>query len=125
MHADYEDVTLARDGTGRFSYRATMAGVPMAGSCELTDVVRNRRIVMKDTGRLGHAETETFLFEHVGTGTVLTVLDERDELPPERVPLVGRVVEWVVDELGVQWMHWLKEHMEAGKAAPIPVQSRA
>jgi uncharacterized protein YndB with AHSA1/START domain len=115
LHTEYTDMVLTPELTGTtFSYVGKMPGVPdMAGTCEYIEAIPNRRLVWRMTGRMGEApETETFLFEPVGSGMVLTVVDERDEFRIERIPLVGKVAEWVVDRLGVQWMHLLKAKME-------------
>lgn len=114
LDAKYLDVKTTPEVKGTtFSYKAKMAGlVDMEGAGEFTDAVPNRRIVLRDTGRTGQTETMTFLFEPVGSGMTLTVLDERAEFPIERIPMVGSLAEWVVDRLGVQWMHVLKAKME-------------
>ena len=109
LHTEYTNLKLTPEITGTtFDTLGKVPGLPpMKGSAEFIDAEPNRRLV----GRFG-TETMTFLFEPVGSGMVLTVLDEREKLAVERVPLVGRLAEWVVDQLGVQWMHVLKAKME-------------
>jgi uncharacterized protein YndB with AHSA1/START domain len=116
LDATYMDVKLTPKGTGTtFSYKGKMVGVvDMEGTGELIEVVPNRRIVMQATDPVQKTpETMTFLFEPVGSGTTMTMVDEREPMRIERIPLVGRLAEWVVDELGSRWMHVLKAKMEA------------
>lgn len=96
-----------------FDYEGRMAGfATVKGSGEYVDAERNRRIVMHSEDPTFGPDTTTYLLEPAGAGAVLTVLDEREQLAPERIPLVGRVAEWVVNQLSVQWMHVLKRRME-------------
>jgi uncharacterized protein YndB with AHSA1/START domain len=116
LDATYTDVNVTPKGTGTtFSYKGKMVGVvDVDGAGELTEVVPNRRIVMQATDPVQKTpETMTFLFEPVGSGTTMTMVDEREPMRIERIPLVGRLAEWVVDELGSQWMRVLKAKMEA------------
>lgn len=114
LDVTYDHVKVAPKGTGtKYRFSARMAAVlKMEGAGEFVEVVPNRRIVDREDIGSG-PETITYLFEKVGSGTTLTVVDERKELTVERLPLVGRVAEWAVDRLGVQWMHLLKSKMEA------------
>jgi uncharacterized protein YndB with AHSA1/START domain len=96
-----------------FDYEGKMAGfATVKGSGEYVEAERNRRIVMHSEDPTFGSDTTTYLLEPAGAGAVLTVLDEREELAAERIPLVGRVAEWVVNQMSVQWMHVLKRKME-------------
>lgn len=113
LHTECTNIKLTPEITGTtFDTFGKVPGLPpMKGTAEFVDAEPNRRLVLRTDARFGK-ESMTFLFEPVGSGMVLTVLDEREKLAAERVPLVGRLAEWVVDQLGVQWMHVLKAKME-------------
>jgi uncharacterized protein YndB with AHSA1/START domain len=116
LDATYSDVKRTPKVTGTtFTFKGKMARViPVEGTGELTEVVPNRRIVYRGKDPVQDAtETMTFLFEAVGSGMTLTAVDEREAYRVERIPLVGRLAERVVDDLGFQWMHLLKEKMES------------
>lgn len=115
LDATYSDIKRTPKGVGTtFTFKGKMARViPVEGTGELTEVVPNRRIVYRGKDPLQDAtETMTFLFEAVGSGMTLTAVDEREASRVERIPLIGRLAERVVDDLGFQWMYLLKEKME-------------
>ena len=99
-------------GTTFDSYGKMMPGLPsMKYSVEFLDAEPNRRLVMRSDGSFGQA-TMTALFEPVDSGMVLTATEQREKTVVERVPLVGRLAGWVVEQLDTIWMHGLKARME-------------
>jgi len=126
LHTEYTNITRKPQvkGTTFDTYGKVPGLPPMRGSAEFVDAEPNRRLVLRGDTGFG-METTTFLFEPAGSGMVLTVLDEREKLAAERVPLVGRIAEWVVDQLGVQWMHVLKAKMEDKKREDTKGEGKA
>lgn len=110
----WKDVDTTPELTGStLSYTGKLGGVvDLAGTIEILAAVPNERIVLRDSGPVGPGQTETYLFESVGTGMTLTVVNEREGTRAERIPLVGSVAQRVVTVLTTQWMRVLKRRME-------------
>lgn len=107
----YEPVDIARDGTGTLSYSGkALRVVDDSGTGEITEVSENGRVVYRDADPF--QGTYTFLFESVGAGTTVTVVNERESSRAERIPVVGRFARWILGQHDDQVLRKLKMCME-------------
>jgi uncharacterized protein YndB with AHSA1/START domain len=107
----YEPAEITPSGTGRVSYRGKALGVvDDSGIGEITEVIENRRVVYRDADPF--QGTYTFLFEPVGAGTTVTVVNERESSRAERIPVAGGFVGWILGQHDDQVLRKLKVVME-------------
>lgn len=107
----YEPVDIAPDGTGTLSYSGkALRVVDDSGTGEITEVIENRRVVYRDADPF--QGTYTFLFESLGDGTTVTVVNERESWRAERIPVVGRFARWILGQHEDQVVRQLKALME-------------
>jgi uncharacterized protein YndB with AHSA1/START domain len=107
----YEPVDISPAGTGTLSYRGkALRVIDDSGSGEITEVIENRRVVYRDADPF--QGTSTFLFEPVGAGTTVTVVNEREPLRAERIFVVGRFAGWILDQHDDQVLRKLKIQMD-------------
>jgi uncharacterized protein YndB with AHSA1/START domain len=107
----YEPVDIAPDGTGTLSYSGkALRVIDDSGTGEIMEVIDNGRVVYRDADPF--QGIYTFLFESVGPGTTVTILNERESLRAERIPVVGRFVTWILGQHDDQVLRKLKTFME-------------
>ncbi len=107
----YEPVDITPGGTGTLSYRGkALRVIDDSGTGEITEVIENGRFVYRDADSF--QGTSTFLFEPVGAGTTVTVVNERNSSGAERIPVVGRFAGWILDQHDDQVLRRLKILME-------------
>jgi uncharacterized protein YndB with AHSA1/START domain len=107
----YEPVDITPLGTGTLSYRGkALRVIDDSGSGEIIEVIENGRVVYRDADSF--QGTSTFLFEPVGAGTTVTVVNERESSRAERIPVVGRLAGWILDQHDDQVLRKLKNLME-------------
>ena len=107
----YEPVDITPGGTGAVAYRGkALRVVDDSGIGEITEVIENRRVVYRDADPF--QGTYTFLFEPVGAGTTVTVVNERGSSRAERIPVFGRFVGWILGQHDDQVLRKLRNLME-------------
>lgn len=107
----YEPVNITPGGTGTLSYRGRVLRViDDSGSGEIIEVIENGQVVYRDADSF--QGTSTFLFEPVGVGTTVTVVNERESSRVERIPVFGRFAGWILDQHDDQVLRKLKILME-------------
>lgn len=107
----YEPMDITADGTGTLSYRGKALRVfDDSGTGEITEVIENGRVVFRDDDPL--QGSYTFLFERVGAGTTVTVVNERESSRAERIPVVGRFAGWILGQHDDQVLRKVKILME-------------
>ena len=113
----YEPVDIAPDGTGTLSYSGkALRIIDDSGTGEITEVIENGRVVYCDADPF--QGVYTFLFESVGVGTTVTVLNERESWRAERIPVVGRFAGWILGQHDDQVLRQLKILMERNPEPP-------
>ena len=111
LDVTYEPVDIAPDGTGTFSYRGrAFRVIDDSGSGDVTEVIPNDRLVFRDDDPF--QGTYAFLFERVGAGMTLTVVNEREASRVERIPVVGRFAGWLFGQHDDQMLRNVKIRME-------------
>jgi uncharacterized protein YndB with AHSA1/START domain len=112
----YEPDDISPDGTGTLSYRGkALRVIDDSGTGEITEVIENGRVVYRDADPF--QGTSTFLFEPVGVGTAVTLVNERESLRAERIPVVGRSVGWILGLHDDQVLRRLRTLMERNHMA--------
>ena len=107
----YEPVDITPVGTGTLSYSGkALRVIEDSGTGEITEVIENGRVVYRDADPF--QGTSTFLFEPVGAGTTVTVVNERESSRAERIPVVGRFAGWILEQHDDQVLRKLKILME-------------
>ena len=107
----YEPVDITPGGTGTLSYRGkALRVIDDSGTGEIIEVIEDGRVVYRDADPF--QGTSTFLFEPVGAGTTVTVVNERESSRAERIPVVGRFAGWILDQHDDQVLRKLKILME-------------
>jgi uncharacterized protein YndB with AHSA1/START domain len=107
----YEPVDIASDGTGTLQYRGkALRVIDDRGTGEIIEVIDNERVVYRDDDPF--QGTYTFLFEPVGAGTTVTVVNERASTRAERIRVVGRLAGWILGQHDDQVLRKLKTMME-------------
>jgi uncharacterized protein YndB with AHSA1/START domain len=107
----YEPADITPGGTGTLSYHGkALRVIDDCGTGEITEVIENGRVVYRDADSF--QGTSTFLFDPVGAGTTVTVVNERESSRVERIPVVGRFAGWILDQHDDQVLRRLKILME-------------
>lgn len=112
FHFTFTDVKVAPGGEGTtYAYTGKVGGVVVSkGTGELTQVIPNQRVV--DRAAEATVGTRTVMFEPVGSGTAMTMVEEWEESPAERIPLLGAVASRAMAWIGTRWMADFKTKLE-------------